>query len=100
MPIGGGQMDIDHLHGGILLWSCSRSQPRFQRTCALSQIDSQAVRHKGDKDMVYGNKNSCDLFIASFEQGAEPCPAINERLNWILSFLLLTTSILREYAIW
>jgi len=30
-------------------------------------------------------ENSRGLLIASFEQGAEPFPTINERLNWILS---------------
>ena len=50
-PVGGRQMDIDHLHGRELLQDRPRRQPRRSRSGQVLQGDVQAVGDEGDEDV-------------------------------------------------
>ena len=49
--IGGGQVHVDHLHGGELFEHAARRQPRRQRMQAAAKGDVQAIGQKGDEDV-------------------------------------------------
>ena len=50
-PVGGRQMDIDHLHARELLQDRPRRQPRRSRSGQVLQGDVQAVGNEGDEDV-------------------------------------------------
>ena len=50
-PVGGRQMDIDHLDGGELFECAPRGQPGRQGMKATGQGDLHAVSQKGDEDV-------------------------------------------------
>ena len=60
-PVGGGQMDIDHLQGGELLQDRARRESRRTRACQVFQGDVQAVGDEGDEDV------RLDAFLALME---------------------------------
>ena len=50
-PVGGRQMDIDHLDGSELFQSASSGQARRQGMEAAGQGDLQAIGQEGDEDV-------------------------------------------------
>ena len=52
-PVGGWQMDIDHLDGGELLESTARSQSRRQCMQATLQRDLQTISQERNEDMGF-----------------------------------------------
>src|ERR1700676_1645759 len=52
-PIGGRQMDIDHLDGGELVERAARGQPRRQSMKAARERDLHAISQKGDEDVSF-----------------------------------------------
>ena len=52
-PVGGRQMDIDHLDGGELFERAASGQPGRQGVEAARESDLHAVRQKGDEDVGF-----------------------------------------------
>ena len=52
-PIGGGQMDVDHLDGFEFLQYGARSQARSQFVESAAQSHMQAVSDKGDENVCF-----------------------------------------------
>ena len=52
-PIGGRQMDIDHLDGGELVERAAGGQPRRQSMKAAREGDLHAISQKGDEDVGF-----------------------------------------------
>jgi hypothetical protein len=50
-PIGGRQMDVDHLDGGELFQRTARGQPGRQGMQVTRERDLHAVSRKGDEDV-------------------------------------------------
>jgi hypothetical protein len=80
-PVGGRQVNIDHLDGGELLERGTRGQARRQDPQALLEGDLQAVGEEGDKDV------RLDAIIALMVDGADVQIALElfERLFYIPS---------------
>lgn len=52
-PVGGGQMDVDHLDGGELFQRAARGQSRRERVEPARQRDLQGIGEEGDEDMGF-----------------------------------------------
>jgi len=52
-PVGGRQMNIDHLDGGELFQRTARGQPGRQSMKATRERDLQAVGQEGDEDVGF-----------------------------------------------
>ena len=52
-PVGGGQVHVDHLHGGELLQHRPRGESRRARARALLQRHMQAIGDEGDEDVGF-----------------------------------------------
>jgi hypothetical protein len=52
-PIGGGHIDVDHLHGGELLEHGSRRKPRGERLEVPPKRHVQAVSQERDEDVRF-----------------------------------------------
>ena len=52
-PVGCGQMDIDHLHGGELCQRASGAEAGSEAMQTAGQGDLQAVGEKGDEDVGF-----------------------------------------------
>ena len=57
-PVGGWQMDIDHLDGGELLERAPRGQSRCQSLQATLQRDLQTIGQERDEDVGFDLRSS------------------------------------------
>ena len=82
-PVGGRQMDIDHLHGGELCQRAAGGEAGSEAVQASGQGDLQAVGEEGDEDVgfdapfvVMEDRADREVAFEGFERGLCRCPRL------------------------